>query len=66
MITFLFRNIVSQDCEIELWPQYEDIITVDPQKISIKPSKGNYTVTVRAMGAGHSELTANTTDTLTK
>lgn len=49
---------------LQFLPQHADIISIDPEKIKLNETSQNatYNVKVKAIGAGHSELTANTTD----
>ena len=57
-----YRNF-SANAVLEFIVQHEDIVNVEPSKLHITPIANNevrsYNLSLRAVGAGHSEITSN-------
>ncbi|GLV35873.1 Cystinosin [Carabus blaptoides fortunei] len=60
------RNVPpAANITLMLWPQHADIISIDPPTLNLHPDNQTYSIKVKAIGAGHSELSANTTSNTT-
>lgn len=62
-ISFLFfRNWSHANASIQFYAQHEDIVKVKPSTINLIPGNNSYPLELEALGAGNSDVSANSTD----